>query len=132
MSESKQAQHTPGPWHAQECYVPTPTETGYENGDRYMPAIVFTGDPEDERGVMEGSVICEMRDMPAAEQNANAHLIAAAPEMARQRDQLLGVCESMAALVDDAESIAYPLKIRFRKACGAAVTAIASAKGEGS
>jgi hypothetical protein len=59
-------------------------------------------------------------DAPAEEGNANARLIAAAPD-------LLEAAEVFATLWEDAESISYPLKVRFRKACMIAQEAIAKA-----
>jgi hypothetical protein len=126
MSEAK---HTPGPWHSQECYIPTPTDLGYENGDRYMMALVYSGDDDDERGIMEGSVICRMSDMPGEEQNANAHLIAAAPDLLEAADYLIHSI-GKSGWVD-----ASPLVAERRARVGevnALRAAIARAKGKGS
>ncbi len=47
--------------------------------------------------------------------------------LSAQRDRLLAVCKAAAELADDAESLPYPYKVRWRLVCEAARAAIASA-----
>lgn len=84
-------QHTPGPWKVMPC----PQHHGKHpfHDHRWIAtadAVVEFGHDPRSWGVENGSLICEMRDGPPA----NAHLIAAAPDMA-QACRLLMRAEDM-------------------------------------
>jgi len=106
------AAHTPGPWIAQRDCRGGPNNTLAEAYGIYGPQTRIA--------VME----TEQDWRPQPEIDANARLIAAAPE-------LLEALEKVAALEDDAEKIPYPLKVRFRLAISGAIEAIARATGQG-
>ena len=76
MSESKQAQHTPGEW------ILKRGESLYSSSGGYGPRNLIVS-------------LQFHSEMPREERDANARLIAAAPETARQRDELLEAAEAV-------------------------------------
>mgnify|MGYP006409087519 CR=1 FL=1 len=77
--------HTPGPWTASEGY---PSSVWHVDMPGRAFAITVSIDDDEER------------DVPDEETEANARLIAAAPETKRQRDELLEALQLLADAYD--------------------------------
>ena len=109
MSESK---HTPGPWVAFEPY------TSDNHGDRWM---IFTGVEGEKSWVYEGACfIAEIACGDAVHEEANARLIASAPDLLAALLKLRRICSDIPAIEGNK---------RFAEANRAALAAITKAGG---
>lgn len=92
------AQHTPGPWHVDECR--TPNGVVYEVNS----VAVLAGDDEGEPAIVNIAECCDFTDGQA---EANAHLLAAAPDLLAAckaaRDAIAGIEDD--ELVDEAKRL---------------------------
>ncbi len=95
------SEHTPGPWTATTCYISGPNQ-------EHIATMNYEQDAHD---------ICQ----------ANASLVASAPDLIRQRDALLGACEMM---LETAPVRNNPTLIVWNIACERAKAAIEKAKGK--
>lgn len=96
---TNETKHTPGPWRIGAPYGRLQTEIVNEHGIRSI-ATVWTGYYKDKQ--MPAAEI-----LPYPEGQANAVLIAAAPEMAAERDHLR---EINATLLDEREALRKALE----------------------
>ncbi len=80
------SEHTPGPWNACEL-----------TGNRYPWAV---GVRTDQCDTMQTPICFVEQSHIVGRGGANARLIAAAPETARQRDELLAALKAMMAMAD--------------------------------
>ena len=90
-------EHIPGPWHLERQH---PEEVTTAIGE---PIAVIGGEATGEAVEFVVGRCCDFGPHGNEQTEANARLIAAAPETAEQRDALLEACKRMLQLVTDAE-----------------------------
>lgn len=113
MSEIK---HTPGPW--KKCGGATPEYTAIHSGDGYVVFRMADGFHDREHGK-------PIQTPDLLTQAANAHLIASAPDLLRQRDELQKIDTMLVELLLK-ESLWPMLDLNEMKEVRRAATAIAN------
>ena len=111
--------HTSGPWKVMPC----PKHAGKHafHDTRWIAThdaeLSYGHDSKDESwGLESGSLICEMRDGPSA----NAHLIAAAPDLILAMEEMLAIFGEHEQYDDESARVITQTRAAIIKAKGAA------------